>query len=96
MKDLPNAPDLANEIPQHIKDKMTPPDEKSYPSPLNNVPIEAIKLQAEASASLIEAMGMFIEDLHRIQNGNSPCYGISNLDYIATSLRDQIKSLNRT
>lgn len=55
--------------------------------------MDAAILTAEASASLIEAMGMMVEDLSRIQNNSYPVWNRGDYESIADRLSDKIKEL---
>lgn len=55
--------------------------------------MDAAILTAEASASLIEAMGMMVDDLSRIQNNNLPVWNYGEFQFIANRLSDKIKEL---
>ena len=55
--------------------------------------MDAAILTAEASASLIVAMGMMVEDLSRIQNNNYPVWNRGDYESIADRLSDKIKEL---
>lgn len=52
--------------------------------------MDAAILTAEASASLIVAMGMMVGDLSRIQQGSYPCYTSGDYQYIADEISKKI------